>query len=167
MGVASVCLVVLGAVLNPTIIFALAERNPVMSYDYDRFSIQQAIASEILVHPIAIGHGQTELRFNYASHNLYLRVLIENAWLGGIVFVSLLLVCVVGALKKVLIAEERNERSNYAMLVASLIAALVNSLFIDSPRWRHLLLLLGMAIGVRAIDYRPNLTKWAESQKWT
>jgi len=141
----------LAIIVNPRILSFIETRTGLMEYDQERFSVQAAILTKIAVSPWGIGPGETERVFNYAAHNLYLRVLVENGWLGGLAFGAFLTISVWGLLKRIWKATEELERSNRAVVAATLIGALVNSCFIDSLHWRHLWLLLGLALGYLAL----------------
>lgn len=139
------------ALLNPGILSVFTARTGLMSYDEQRFSVQAAILKKIEITPLGIGPGETERVFNYAAHNLYLRVLVENGWLGGLALGSFLIISLLGIVRETRRVMEEEERSGRAVVAAALIGALVNSCFIDSLHWRHLWLLLGLALGYLAV----------------
>jgi len=128
----------LAIMINPKIFSFIKMRTGLMNYDLERFSVQAAILRKSLVSFGGIGPGETERVFNYAAHSLYLRVLMENGWLGSFAFGAFLTITVGGLLKRTWKATGELERSNCAVVAAALVGALVNSCFIDSLHWRHL-----------------------------
>lgn len=143
----------LGSVLllNSGVLAAIHSRTGLMPYDQDRFQVQGAILETISLSPFGIGPGKTEEAFDYAAHNLYLRVFVENGWLGGVALGALLALSVWVALKSANRSLPGAERSLYAVVAGALVGVLVNSVFIDSLHWRHFWLLLGLCWGGHAV----------------
>lgn len=133
--------------MNPGILAVSLSRTALMEYDQDRFEAQGMILETIAQKPLGIGPGETERVFGYAAHSLYLRVVVENGWLGGLSFGILLGLCLWAAVRSALAAPCATERSIRAVVAAALVGTLVNSLFIDSLHWRHFWLLLALVWG--------------------
>ncbi len=153
LGVASAALWIAGvAVLNAAVIRTVSERAGLMSYDQQRFQVQSAILALIPRTPWGIGPGETERVFDYAAHNLYLRVLLENGWLAALSFAVLVGFCLWRAAVSLLRARSKDERSLRCVILAALYGMLVNSAFIDSLHWRHFWLFLGLAAACGAPD---------------
>jgi O-antigen ligase len=132
---ASALLVVI--VANPQISSMLEARFKLQGYDNDRFSTHEAAIKASLKNPLGIGPGQSEEYFNYATHNVYLRVLTENGFVGFIGYFGFLLLTLIQAAIRSF--KTRGELSNhYALALAALIGILLNSLVIDSLHWRHM-----------------------------
>lgn len=114
-------------------------------YDADRFSAQGRGASEAFSSPFGIGPGLSEQALSYATHSLYVRLFLENGWLGGFTFLTLLALTFWRSTAYVL-----SGRVDPRALVvfACLAGLLLNSFVIDSIHWRHFWLLLGLAWGM-------------------
>jgi O-antigen ligase len=132
---ASALLVVVAT--NPQISNMLEARFKLQGYDNDRFSTHEAAIKASLNNPLGIGPGQSESYFNYATHNVYLRVLTENGFLGFLgCFGFLFLTLIQAAIRSF---KTRGELSNhYALALAALTGILLNSFVIDSLHWRHM-----------------------------
>lgn len=76
---------------------------------------------------------------HFPSHNTYLRVLYEQGVVGLLLFVFFLGFVFMSALRKA-------QRGSvlHALLVASLVAIVIQSFFVDSLHWRHFFVLLGL-----------------------
>ena len=121
----------------------LAERFGFQYYDQDRFQTQSAALDEAARRPFGIGPGQSETFFAYATHSLYLRVLVENGWLGFLAFAAFVALTLRRAV--VLALQTRGLTSRYHTLFAiAITGVLFNSFFIDSLHWRHFWLLLAL-----------------------
>jgi O-antigen ligase len=112
-------------------------RFKLQGYDQDRFGTHEAALNAALENPLGIGPGQSEDYFNYATHNVYLRVLAENGLLGFIGYFGFLMITLFQSAYRSL--RTRGDLGNYfALATATLVGILVNSLVIDSLHWRHL-----------------------------
>jgi len=131
---------------NPTLASRIGDRLGLKAYDQDRFGTQAAALYMSLDNPLGIGPGQAEVVLEYATHSLYMRVLVENGWMGFVAFMLLVIVSlwrsVTNSLRGTLWS-----RWMYALVAASLFGILFNSFFIDSLHWRHLWVLLALAWG--------------------
>lgn len=98
---------------------------------------------------LGIGPGQFEVRYQYASHNLFIRVLRENGWVGLIGLLGFLIVL----MWKLKINTGKDPEGVFSLLFSILAGFLVMSLVIDSLHWRHFWLFSGLAWG-RIIEGR-------------
>lgn len=124
----------------------LVERLAPQAYDEDRFGTQRLAFETLLGSPLGIGPGQSELRFAYATHSLYVRLLVETGWAGALTIVALLGVTVVRAVRLARRGPVEG-RSLYAIAAASLCGLVLNSFVVDTLHWRHFWLLLAVAWG--------------------
>jgi O-antigen ligase len=83
------------------------------------------------------------------THSLYLRVLAEQGWLGITALLMLIATIIVFLLRVIRFPSSPFQRSLATIVLASLIAILANSFFIDTLHWRHFWLLLGLAWAIR------------------
>ncbi len=134
-------------------------QRAVLAQRYDlatggRFDAQRQALAHIGRDPLGVGPGRSDEEFGLEPHNLYLHVLVEAGWLGGLALFALLLLT--GG--RLLALQRRAPpalQPELFIVFACLSGALVQSLFIDSTHWRHLWLLLGMAWGLIAACRRP------------
>ena len=151
MGLASVALIVIVPVLvyflqSTGLDEFLTRRLRFQQYDTERFAIQELALLTLGDSPFGIGPGQTTVVFPLATHNLYLRVSIENgliALLGFFLFLAATLwVSLLGALRRGPFQDLQ------LSCLAILVGILVNSLVIDSLHWRHFFLFLAVPVGL-------------------
>jgi O-antigen ligase len=114
-------------------------------YDQDRFANQGIAFQSFLEAPIGIGPGQSEIELNYATHNLFARLMFENGLLGFLAIGALL----TGAFWRAMRAVAAGTTGHVASIVAAVLLGIAaNSLFIDSLHWRHFWIFLGFAYGL-------------------
>lgn len=111
-------------------------------YDFDRFYYQLEGLRLGSTHLFGIGPGQFELMMNYATHNLYIRVIAENGWLAFLCFVLFLLYVLHLLLKH---RKKRVWGFPLYLFFSAYVGILINSFFIDTLHWRYLWFLIGMS----------------------
>jgi len=111
-------------------------------YDSDRFAFQRLALQTAMQKPLGIGPGQSEVVFEHATHNVFLRVLVENGWLGFLFFLAIIIELGVKSLRSIY----RNDHFQHLniLIFAILLGTLLNSFFIDSLHWRHFWLLMAL-----------------------
>ena len=133
----------------------LSQRLQMQRYDVDRFSTQAEAIRVAMRHPLGLGPGQYSghtTRVDIAAHNVFVKVLAENGFLGFICFVGLGLTFILRMVQGVL--RFPAARPWFAAMLAIVMATAVNSLFIDSLHWRHLFLVMGFGFGLYALKCR-------------
>jgi len=136
------------AILNTSVADRFFQRA-VLTQKYDvaqeggRFPTQLKALNMIGATPLGIGPGRAHLLMGLPPHNVYLFMLLEAGWLGGLAWLTFVL----SALWLVLrLLKWRSDLRDHAIVVGcSLVGTLVQSFFIDSHHWRHLWLLLALA----------------------
>ena len=118
------------------------------NYDSMRFYTHRLALETVKERPLGIGSGQSELVFQYATHNMYLRILTENGVLGFAAFYGFVLLSFLRASKQALARSNDFERNLFAVVSACLLGIFINGLVIDTIHWRHLWFLLGLAYWV-------------------
>jgi len=126
-------------------------RLGIQSYDADRFTVQNIGISLALDNLLGYGPGQFEctvmdqIGVKFSSHNLYIRLLVENGAGGFLIFTSGL-ICIFYRL----ILDFRLGRSYAVLTPAGLSAILsgimVNSMVIDTLHWRHFWFFIGLSM---------------------
>lgn len=125
----------------------LLGRLRLQGYDTERFATHALALKTIGEAPFGIGPGQSEFAFPLSTHNLYLRVAVENGVLGAVSFACFLMVTLWFALYGAL--RRGPFQDIYICSLAILSGILVNSLVIDTLHWRHFFLFLAVPLGLR------------------
>jgi len=159
---AAMLVVALGGLLSIPSVYKLFEtRFATQSYDTGetgRFGRQGYAFELALDHPWGLGPGEfRNLRIIEEPHNVYVSVLHNYGWGGGILFIGLIGVTLWKGLGTLLRPSPYRLLAIPLMATFSMLAA--ESAIIDSDHWRHLFLLIGLVWGVAsAIDNDPRLT---------
>jgi O-antigen ligase len=159
---AAMLVVALGGLLSIPSVYKLFEtRFATQSYDTGetgRFGRQGYAFELALDHPWGLGPGEfRNMRIIEEPHNVYVSVLHNYGWGGGILFIGLIGVTLWKGLGTLLRPSPYRLLAIPLMATFSMLAA--ESAIIDSDHWRHLFLLIGLVWGVAsAIDNDPRLT---------
>lgn len=113
--------------------------------DLGRFTILKRAIHEALQDPMGIGPGLATATFIVDPHNLYLHVLVETGWLGGLAFAAFLLFTLYRSVRFCVSAASLPH--GFAATTAAFGALLMQGLLIHSTHWRHLYLLAGLLWG--------------------
>ena len=126
-------------------------RLSMQRYDSERFA-SQALALRVATdNPLGLGPGQwLDWRFGISTHNVYLRVLAENGFLGLIGFLAIIAASLGQAMSG--IRARSACASLHAVALAVVAGALVESFVIDTLHWRHFWVFLALPIGLRAYE---------------
>lgn len=116
------------------------KRFSYQQYDNVRFSHQEEALNIALTHPLGKGPGQSELVLNYATHNSFLRVWLENGYFGLISYLMILVLSIITGIKKFF----KYKHSLLAVSIASICAILMNSFVVDVVHWRHFWIMLAI-----------------------
>lgn len=149
----SLCLVIAFAMQFESV-QELWEVRASLSQNYDvgdsgRFAGHAKAAGIILDNPLGIG----ALYFGYfyhheLPHNLYLSMFLTSGWVGGIVFLILMITTLIFGFSILL---KRTSWMHYhAIAFCSFFGLMLESYIIDSDHWRLLYILMGMIWGAYA-----------------
>jgi O-antigen ligase len=119
--------------------------NGLKNYDAMRFYTQGRALETVKQQPLGIGPGQSEVAFDYSTHNMYIRVLVESGALGFAAFYAFVLASFLRALKMALTLRDKFSRDLFAVVTAGLLGLFINGLVIDTIHWRHFWFLLALA----------------------
>lgn len=119
------------------------QRFGLQEYDRGRFETQRAALGVALQSPLGIGPGLAEWFLPQSTHNVYLRVLIENG-VPGLAGFAALLVLSIGRAVYGSFRGGAAARPLFRVLTAALAGQMLNSFVIDSLHWRHLWLLVAL-----------------------
>ncbi len=136
----------------------LVERfSLVQSYDEGpdgRFGGQAKALMLALDHPFGIGtHTFRELHHHEEPHNVYLSMFLNAGWLGGLFYLSSVVLTIVVGLRIAL----RNSSLQGPLLVAvaGFTGVALEGAIIDTDHWRHYFLAMGLVWGL--VDAQPPL----------
>lgn len=132
-------------------------RSTLQDYDSDRFSGQERALEIGLSSFVGIGPGQSEI-VAVAPHNVYIKVLLENSWLGVFSYFGLFIITLYRSLY-LAIRGSNDTRGLFALLAASILGILANSLVIDTNHWRHVWLILALPWGIDSSFARMSKSK--------
>jgi O-antigen ligase len=117
-------------------------------YDDNRFANWANALEVITERPLGVGPGHyvgrthfPESEFGLATHNIYLKVAVENGWLGFIAFFGAILLLLVQLSHSIMTSDDRQPLR--IAIFAAIIGQLFNSFAVDSLHWRHLFVLFG------------------------
>jgi O-antigen ligase len=121
----------------------LEERAKLQSYDSQRFAAQRQGIRFGDQHLLGIGPGQFEVRAPVVSHNLYIRSLSEQGYLGLFTVLALVLTTLVLALSNA-VAGRGTYGIGSAALLGAWVGMMLESFVIDTNHWRHLWLVAAL-----------------------
>ncbi len=121
-----------------------------------RFNLQQRAITEVLEHPFGLGPYEFVRRYGLQQHNTYLQAFLVYGWIGGLAYLTLVLLTLGVGLRAAL---ARTPWQPYAIAaMATYVGVVIESFVIDSDHWRHYFLLLGIIWGTFAATMRARRT---------
>lgn len=143
----------IAALLSVDQVAALFKERASFEQSYDsghtgRFGRHILGALLALEKPLGIGPLQFTKFFPEDPHNAYLNAFMSGGWIGGLSYLTLVLVTLITGFRYVFAATPW--RKTYHVVFAAYVAVAGESLIIDSDHWRHYFLLLGVLWGLIA-----------------
>jgi hypothetical protein len=123
----------------------------VQSYDaghLGRFNRHILGALMIFDHPLGVGPLQFNRYFPEDPHNSFLDAFMAGGWLGGVVYLALVLATVAVGFRHVFVRIPW--QSMYIAVYAAFLGEVGESYIIDVEHWRHYYLIIGMIWGFAA-----------------
>lgn len=164
-GALLVAIVVLGALQNERIAGLLGERASLtQSYDVGpegRFGGQQKAIGLILDNPLGIGATVfAGVHHHEEVHNVYLSMMLNAGWLGGALFVLMIVLTIVLGLRHAFVASRSALLTQPLFLVAyaAFLANALEGFIIDLDHWRHVYLLMALVWGLMSAELRQSYT---------
>lgn len=164
-GTLLVAIVVLGALQNERIAGLLGERASLtQSYDVGpegRFGGQQKAIGLILDNPLGIGATVfAGVHHHEEVHNVYLSMMLNAGWLGGALFVLMIVLTIVLGLRHAFVASRSALLTQPLFLVAyaAFLANALEGFIIDLDHWRHVYLLMALVWGLMSAELRQSYT---------
>ncbi len=145
--------VFLAAQTIPKVAELMSERAALeQSYDTGpegRFGGQQKAAGLIATHPLGIGALEFHERYHHEDvHEVYLSMFLNAGWLGGTLYLAVVLLTIGLGLRQVV--RDRGGDGVSVVLVAAFIGMAIEELVIDSDHWRHFYLVMAIVWGLAA-----------------
>jgi O-antigen ligase len=100
----------------------------------------------ILAHPLGIGALEFGRVYKNDVHQVYLSMYLNAGWIGGTLYVALVLLTIWLGLQQVV--RDRGRDAVSAVLVASFIGMVAEGVVIDTDHWRHFFLIMAMIWGM-------------------
>ncbi|MBK5198788.1 MAG: O-antigen ligase family protein [Methyloceanibacter sp.] len=121
-----------------------------------RFGGQKKAAELILTHPLGIGALEfARVYHNEDVHQVYLNMFLNTGWVGGTMYLFLVLATMTLGLRGAM--RDRGGNGIGTVLVAAFFGMALEGLVIDTDHWRHLYLIMamiwGMALAAPGRDY--------------
>jgi hypothetical protein len=125
-----------------------------------RFSLQQLALTAILEHPNGMGpYGFSNATFGGQQHNVYMQAFLVYGWLGGAVYLTIVLLTFMIGLRCVLLPTPWQPYLIAAY--ATYIGEIGEGIVIDTDHWRHFFLLVGLVWGLSVANIN-----WRRRQAW-
>ncbi len=106
-------------------------------------------------HPLGIGAGVFHERYHHEDvHQVYLSMYLNAGWVGGTLYISLVLLTVWLGFGRAI--KDRGGDGLSAVLLACFVGVALEGFVIDTDHWRHFFLLMGMVWGMALVS-RPLL----------
>lgn len=112
-----------------------------------RFGGQAKALELIATHPLGIGALEFSRSYHHEDvHEVYLSMFLNSGWIGGALYLALVLLTIGLGLRQVI--RDRGGDGLSVVLVAAFIGVALEGLVIDSDHWRHFYLLMAMIWGM-------------------
>ena len=126
----------------------LFEEYDISGSNRSRLQLQQDSLHEIFNHPLGMGPWGFAHATNWVSHNSFLGTFLNNGWLGGIAYSTLVVLTLMIGFRALWVRTPWQP-----FLIATYLPFLVlvlEGLLVDTDHWRHFYLLLGAVWGLAA-----------------
>ena len=112
-----------------------------------RFGGQQKAIGLVLTHPLGLGALEFARAYNSGDvHEVYLSMFLNAGWVGGALYLAVVLLTVWLGLRQVV--KDRGGDGISAVLVAAFIGMALEGAVIDTDHWRHFYLIMAMIWGM-------------------
>ena len=152
-GLVAMAGVLILAAQQPKIAKILTERAQVVqSYDSGpegRFGGQSKALALIPTKPFGIGALEFGDHYHHEEpHNVYLTMMLENGWIGGLIYIVIVLLTLSVGFAQTL---KRSELQPIAIIAfAAFVGLAIQGLTIDHDNWRHYYLVMALIWGIVA-----------------
>jgi len=116
-----------------------------------RFGGQEKALGLVAESPLGIGALEFPRKYHHEDvHNVYLSMYLNAGWLGGTVHLAIMVMTLVLGLRHAI--HRTRTQALFQVVIACLVAVLLEGLVIDIDHWRHVYLLLGLTWGLMLAD---------------
>lgn len=151
---------VVAAALSNDKVAELVSQRASLEQSYDtgsegRFGGQQKAIGLIAENPLGIGAQEFTSRYHHEEvHNVYLTLFLSAGWLGGSIYLIVVVLTIVLGFRHLLRATPT--RPLFLIVYATFVATALEGLIIDTDHWRHFYVLLALIWGMMtATQPRP------------
>jgi hypothetical protein len=135
----------------PRVADLLGERATLeQSYDVGpegRFGGQKKAADLVITHPLGIGALEfARVYHNEDVHEVYLNMFLNTGWIGGTLYLFLVLTTLALGFRQVV--RDRGTSGVSNVVVAAFLGMVLEGLVIDTDHWRHFYLIMAMIWGL-------------------
>jgi O-antigen ligase len=150
------CIIAVGVVvaaMSSDKVADLVAQRATLEQSYDtgaegRFGGQQKALELVTEHPLGIGAQEFSSRHHAEEvHNVYLTVLLSAGWLGGGIYLILVILTLVLGFRYLLKASSAETRLLFLVAYATFAATALEGAIIDSDHWRHFYVLMAIIWG--------------------
>jgi O-antigen ligase/polysaccharide polymerase Wzy-like membrane protein len=139
----------------PQVADLLGERATLeQSYDVGpegRFGGQKKAVELIMTHPLGIGALEfARVYHNEDVHQVYLNMFLNTGWIGGTLYLFLVLTTLFLGFRQAMRDRGRSGLSN--VVLAAFFGMAIEGLVIDTDHWRHLYLIMAMVWGLAVAE---------------
>ena len=131
------------------------------SYDTSssgRFAGHQMATRMMLENPLGIGALEfARILKNGDVHNVYLNMFLSAGWLGGFLYLGMVLATLFAGFRHIL--RETQHRGIFLAAYVTFVGVAGEAIIIDTEHWRHFYVLLGILWGLMAAHYGQYNTK--------
>ena len=140
------------------------ETRAALTQDYDqgetgRFGNQIRGLAMLLERPFGMGPMHWRLVFGLEPHNSYIGSFANGGWLGGAVFIGLVLTT--GFVGFRLLVRPSPFRAHAQIVWPALLMFFLQAFQIDIEKWRHVYMMLGMVWALEAARLRAGASRGA------
>lgn len=141
----------------PQVAESLGERATIeQSYDVGpegRFAGQAKAVDLVASHPLGIGALEfARLHHPEDVHQVYLNMYLNTGWLGGTLYLFLVLTTIAMGLRSIL--RDRQNGALGAVVLAAFVGMAIEGLVVDTDHWRHFYLIMAVIWGMAAVRPR-------------
>jgi len=138
-------------------VHTMFETRAALTQDYDqgetgRFGNQVRGLAMLLERPFGMGPMHWRLVFGLEPHNSYIGSFANGGWLGGVVFIGLVLATSVVGFR--LLVRPSPFRAHAQIVWPALLMFFLQAFQIDIEKWRHVYMMLGMVWALEAARLR-------------
>jgi O-antigen ligase len=147
---------VLAAASQTDAISNLLSERAALTQSYDvgpegRFGGQEKAKAIIIENPLGLGALEFATRWHHEDvHNVYLTMMLSAGWIGGLVFLTMILATVVWGFGHAL--KHTPTRPLFLIAYAAFLGNALEGCIIDIDHWRHFYLLMAIVWGLMTAE---------------